>query len=56
MSPLRGIFMVALGAFALWRGWIVHAYHNAWPLYGLGAAAIALGAWHLSGRSPRPRT
>ena len=55
LSPFRGIFLIALGAFAIWRGWAIHAVRSPWSLCGLGALAIALGAWHLS-RPSRPRT
>lgn len=48
MHSLRGIVLVGLGAFAVWKGWAMHALRNPWPLCGLGALAIALGAWHLT--------
>lgn len=48
MGSIRGIVLVALGAIAIWKGWATHAFRNPWPLCGLGALAIALGAWHLT--------
>lgn len=55
MQPLRGFVLVVLGAFAMWRGWAIHAARSPWPLCGLGALAIALGAWHLTRRPDKRR-
>jgi hypothetical protein len=58
MEQVRGILMVAVGMFVIWRGWVIHAHRTTWPFYALGAVAIALGAWHLTRRPDkrRPRT
>lgn len=55
MERVRGIVMVAAGVFVIWRGWVVHAVRNAWPFFGLGLLAIALGIWHLTRRPEKRR-
>lgn len=53
MEQMRGILMVAVGVFVIWRGWVIHAHRATWPFYALGAAAIALGVWHLARRAEK---
>jgi uncharacterized membrane protein HdeD (DUF308 family) len=55
MSPIRGMVLVAAGAFAIWRGVAMHTHRSPWPLLGLGLLAVALGAWHLTRRPARRR-
>ena len=55
MEYARGILMLALGAFALYRGFVVmHSRQNPWLAIGLGALAIALGIWRLTRKPPKP--
>ena len=55
MEHARGILMLALGAFALYRGWVMmHQGQSPWLAYVLGAVAIALGIWRLTRKPPRP--
>jgi hypothetical protein len=52
MTQLRGILLMAAGAFALYRGWKIHTgQHAAWA-YGLGLLAIAIGLWRLLRKEP----
>jgi len=53
MENVRGILMLVVGAFALFRGLILHSGRNAWVLTGLGVLAIGLGVWHLTRKRPR---
>jgi hypothetical protein len=50
MNRFRGILMVLAAIVAFWRGWTLHAGKMALIAYGLGVAALALGAWHLTQR------
>jgi hypothetical protein len=54
MDKVRGILMLAVGAFALYRGFLLHTGQNAWFAIGLGVLAIALGVWRLTRKPPRP--
>jgi hypothetical protein len=54
MNLFRGILMLVLGAFALYRGWMIHTGQNAWMAYGLGILAFALGIWRLTRRTDKP--
>jgi len=54
MNLFRGILMLALGAFALYRGWTIHTGQNAWLAYGLGVLALGLGIWRLTRRPDKP--
>ena len=55
MDKVRGILMLAVGAFALFRGFIMYGRANAWLAILLGLVAIALGVFRLTRRPPRPR-
>ncbi len=56
MDYARGILMLALGVFALYRGFVMmHARQSAWMPFGLGALAIAIGIWRLTRKPPKPR-
>ena len=46
MGPLRGVILILFGVLAMGRGWTLHS-GRAWWAYGLGAAAMALGVWHI---------
>lgn len=52
MDKARGILMVAVGAFVLYRGFVMRGPH-AWLALGLGVAAIALGIWRLTRKPPQ---
>lgn len=54
MNAFRGIVLVALGVFALYRGWLVHTGQKAWFAYVLGVVAIALGMWRLLRNPNKP--
>ena len=54
MDKVRGILMVAVGAFALFRGFIMYGRPHAWPVILLGLAAVALGVFRLT-RKTAPR-
>ena len=54
MNLFRGIFLLAAGAFVLYRGWAIHTRMNAVPFYVLGVLAIALGVWRLTKKPPKP--
>ena len=56
MNPIRGVVMVLAAAVAFWKGWQIHRGETAVLAYGLGAMALALGVWHLTQISQRPRT
>lgn len=45
--------MLAAGAFALYRGFVMFGRPNAWLAIGLGVAAIALGIFRLIRKVPR---
>ncbi len=53
MDKVRGILMVGVGAFALFRGFVMHGRPGAWLAIGLGLAAIALGVFRLVRKPPR---
>ncbi|HKF48641.1 MAG TPA: hypothetical protein VKB38_14890 [Terracidiphilus sp.] len=55
MDAVRGIIMLGLGVFVLYRGWVIHTGQRAWLAYGLGLLAIALGIWRLLRRPDKPR-
>ena len=53
MDKVRGILMLFVGAFAFYRGIIMHTRQSAWLAIGLGLVAIAIalfarrGLWGL---------
>jgi hypothetical protein len=53
MEKVRGILMVAVGAFVLYRGIVMRGLPSAWLAFGLGLAAIALGVWRLMRKPPQ---
>jgi hypothetical protein len=55
MDVLRGILMIAVGGFALYRGLLFHAQRNSWAAIALGLLAIALGVWRLTRKPPQLR-
>jgi len=55
MDKIRGVLLVALGAFVLYRGFVMRGSPSFWPAIGLAVAAIALGLWRLLRKSPPPR-
>jgi hypothetical protein len=55
MNQFRGILMLLVGAFALYRGWMIHRGQSAWLALGLGLLAIGLGAWRLTRKPAQPR-
>jgi uncharacterized membrane protein len=52
-EKVRGILMLVVGAFALYRGIVMHTRQSAWLAIVLGLAAIALGVYHLIRKPPR---
>ena len=54
MDIVRGILMIAVGAFALYRGLLFHTGRS-WLAVVLGLAAIALGVWRLTRKPAKPR-
>ena len=55
MDKVRGILMVGVGAFALFRGFVMYGRPGTWLAIGLGAAAIALGVFRLIRKAPPRR-
>ena len=55
MEMVRGILMLAVGAFVLYRGIVMHGTPRAWLAIVLGLAAIALGGFRLARRPPQRR-
>ncbi len=55
MNQLRGILMLAMGAFALYQGWVLHTGQRAFMAYGLAVLAFAMGIWRLTRKPPTPR-
>ena len=55
MEKVRGILLVAVGAFVLCRGFVMRGSPSFWPAVGLGIAAIALGVWRLLRKPAPPR-
>ena len=53
MDKVRGMLMVAVGIFALYRGFVMFGRPNAWLAIGLGVAAIGLGVFRLTRKAPR---
>lgn len=54
MGPMRGVLLILAGAVAWARAlMLLHAHRPAWLAFALGAAAVALGAWHLTRGSKR---
>ena len=48
MDKFRGILMLAVGAFALFRGFVMYGRPNAWLAILLGLAAVGLGVFRLT--------
>lgn len=46
MGPLRGVILILFGLAAIVRGWTLHGQRMG-IAFGLGVAALALGAWSL---------
>jgi hypothetical protein len=53
MEKVRGILMLAAGAFALLRGFVTYGRPNAWLAIVLGLAAIGLGVFRLMRKTPQ---
>lgn len=47
MGAIRGVILILFGVLALYRGFTLHSGNGAWMAYALGAAALALGIWHI---------
>jgi len=52
MDKVRGILMVAVGAFALFRGFVMYNRPNAWLAIVLGLVAVGLGVFRLTRKAP----
>ncbi len=55
MEKVRGVLMVAVGAFVVYRGIVMFGTPRAWLAFLLGLAAIALGVFRLTRKSPQRR-
>jgi len=55
MNRARGIVLLAAGALALWKGWMIHRGQMAMVAYALGVLALALSIWHLTRKGPAKR-
>lgn len=55
MEKVRGILMVAVGVFVLYRGIVMRGTPRAWLAFVLGVVAIALGIFRLARKPPRRR-
>jgi hypothetical protein len=53
MDKVRGMLMLGVGAFALYRGFLARSQHDAWLAIGLGVLAVALGVWRLTRKPPQ---
>jgi len=53
MEKIRGILMLAVGAFALYRGFVMFGRASGWLAITLGIVAIALGVFRLTRKAPR---
>jgi hypothetical protein len=56
MDMVRGLLMVAVGAFALFRGFVTLGRPNAWMTIVLGLVAVGLGVFRLTRKSPPRRS
>ncbi len=60
MNLVRGILLIAAGAFLIFRGWQIQAHPAApshwpvWVFYAVGALALVLGIWRLTRKPPKP--
>lgn len=55
MDRFRGILMLGLGAFAIYRGFMFHSGQNALVAFSLGMVSIAVGVWRLTRKPPQLR-
>jgi hypothetical protein len=61
MNLFRGIIMLALGAFVIFKGWQIQTHPSpavhfpVWAFYAVGAIAIAMGVWRLLKKPPKPQ-
>jgi hypothetical protein len=55
MDRVRGALMLIAAVLAFWQGWRIHPRHTAMLAFALGAAALALAAWHFTRKPPRPK-
>lgn len=56
MENVRGILMLAVGAFVLYRGIVMRGTPRAWLAFVLGVVAMALGIYRLTRKAPSRRT
>ena len=52
MDKFRGILMLGVGGFALYRGLLGPHTQRAWMAVVLGVVAIALGIWRMLRKTP----
>ena len=52
MNLIRGVFMFAIGCYAIYVGWQAHTGQRAVLAYLLGVLAIGLGVWRLTRKPP----
>jgi hypothetical protein len=53
MDKVRGILMIAVGAFVIYRGMLMLGNRSAWVAISLGIVAIALGVYRLARKPPQ---
>jgi uncharacterized membrane protein HdeD (DUF308 family) len=54
MTALRGIILIALGVFLLYRGLTHPGGQRGWLAYGIGVLAVAVGLWRVLRRPDKP--
>jgi uncharacterized membrane protein YfcA len=54
VNRIQGMMMLVAAVVAFWIGWRNHHLHSPLLAFGLGTAALALAAWHLTRKSPPP--
>lgn len=55
MGQVRGVLMVVLGVWAIYRGWVIHTGSYALLGYSAGALSIAVGMWRIFRKPAQPR-
>jgi uncharacterized membrane protein HdeD (DUF308 family) len=55
LEKFRGILLIAVSIFALYKGWIFHTGPHAMLAYVVGTLALAVGIYRLLHKSAWPR-
>jgi hypothetical protein len=53
MNQVRGVIMIALGAWMLYMGWHNYTGNRSLFAYGFGGLAVAVGVWRLTRKNSR---